>query len=57
MACGILVPWPGIKPMPPVVKHRVLTTVLPGKSLYGKFKNLSVFRNWKALFPVEERRH
>ena len=29
---GILVPWPGIKLVPPAWEHRVLTTGLPGKS-------------------------
>ena len=31
-ACGILVPWPGIKPTPSTLEGRVLTTGLPGKS-------------------------
>ena len=31
-ACGILVPWPGIKPTPPVLEGEVLTTGLWGKS-------------------------
>ena len=31
MSCGILVPQPGIKPVPPAVKYRVLATALPGK--------------------------
>ena len=33
VACGILVPWPGIKPVPLYWEHRVLTTAPPGKSL------------------------
>jgi len=32
-ACGILVPRPGLKPMPLPWKHRVLTTGSLGKSL------------------------
>ena len=36
-AWGILVPWPGIKPMPPKWKHGVLTTGLPGSSLHQLF--------------------
>ena len=32
MACGILVPQPGIEPVPPAVGARALTTGLPGKS-------------------------
>ena len=32
-ACEILIPWPGIEPVPPAVEaHRALTTGLPGKS-------------------------
>ena len=31
-AYGILVPWPGIKPMSPVLQGRFLTTRPPGKS-------------------------
>ena len=32
MACGILVPQPGIKPVSPSLRGRFLTTGLPGKS-------------------------
>ena len=32
IACGILVPWPGIKPVFPALKGRFLTTGPPGKS-------------------------
>ena len=32
-ACGILAPWPGIKPTPPAMEGEVLTTGLAGKSL------------------------
>ena len=32
-ACGILAPWPGIKPLPPALEGRVLTTRLPRKFL------------------------
>ena len=31
--CGILAPWPGIEPAPPVLEGKVLTTGPPGKSL------------------------
>ena len=31
--CGILVPWPGIKPVPSALEGKVLTTEQPGKSL------------------------
>ena len=37
VAGGILVPRPGIKPMPPVWEARVLTAGLPGKSLFYIF--------------------
>ena len=30
--CGILAPPPGIKPTPPALEGKVLTTGLPGKS-------------------------
>ena len=33
MTCGILVPWPGIRPTPLAVKAWVLTTGPPGNSL------------------------
>ena len=32
VACGILVPWPGIEPVPCALEGRVLTTGLWGKS-------------------------
>ena len=32
-ACGILAPWPGIKPVPPALEGEVLTTGPPRKSL------------------------
>ena len=32
-ACGMLVPQPGIEPVPPALEGRVLTTEPPGKSL------------------------
>ena len=36
-ACGILAPWPGIKPTPPALEGEVLTTGPPGKSLWFWF--------------------
>ena len=36
-ACGILTPQPGIKPTPPALEGKVLTTGLPGKSVPGSF--------------------
>ena len=32
MACGILIPWPGVEPVPPALEGRVLNTGLPKKS-------------------------
>ena len=40
--CGILVPWPGIKPTSPALEGRFLTTGPPGKSL-------SWFSSWLHL--------
>ena len=31
-ACGILAPWPGIEPAPPILEGEILTTGPPGKS-------------------------
>ena len=41
-ACGILVPRPGIEPVPPALAGRFSTTGAPGKSL-DSFFNPSVF--------------
>ena len=38
MACGILVPWPGIELLPPAMKRGVLSTGLTGKSQNKDFK-------------------
>ena len=32
VACGIMVPQPGIEPIPPALEGKVLTTESPGKS-------------------------
>ena len=32
--CGILAPWPGIKFTPAALEGEVITTGLPGKSLF-----------------------
>ena len=45
MACGILVPWLGIKPVPTAVEMQVLTTGSPGKTLGRIFKG----KNRKSL--------
>ena len=39
-ACGILDPWPGIKPISPVLEGKVLIAGLPGKSKFVKFFNM-----------------
>ena len=44
MACGILVPWPGIEPAPPALEGRVLTTELLGKFLLH-FQSHYILRN------------
>ena len=36
-ACGILALWSGIKPAPPALEDEVLSTGLPGKSLFLKY--------------------
>ena len=40
VACGILVPWPGIEPMSFALQGRFLTTGPSGKSLVGTLKGL-----------------
>ena len=39
--CGILVPWPGIKPTSPALPGRFLTKRPPRKSLHSHFKKFS----------------
>ena len=67
-ACGILAPWPGIKPAAPELEGKVLTPGLPGKSLgdlfcitYLVFKHIFIVsKSWETdmlpqallLFPV-----
>ena len=43
-ACGILAPWPGIKPAAPALEGKVLTTGLPGKSLHIFLKSWVPFK-------------
>ena len=46
-ACGILVPWSGIKPVPPEVEAwSVLTTRQPGKSWILNFMKEFVCIHW-----------
>ena len=44
--CEILVPWPGIEPTPLALEGEVLTTGLPGKSLYVHFKRENFYDMW-----------
>ena len=37
VACGILLPQPGIEPMSPALEDELLTTGLTGRSLYSIF--------------------
>ena len=42
-ACGVLAPWPGIKPAPPALESKVLTTGPPGRaqvSLFAPFSKM-----------------
>ena len=54
VAWGILVPWPGIEPVPLQWKHRVLTTGPPGNSqdegfwVWGR----GLTRAWKQEWPL-----
>ena len=50
-ACGILAPWPGIKPTHPALESEVLTTGPPGKSQRqildsGEYKRLQHLWMW-----------
>ena len=40
--CGILVPWPGIEPIPPALEGEALTIGPPGKSLLLLFFLISI---------------
>ena len=46
-ACGILAPQPGIKPTPPALEGKVLTTGPPGKSqtflIFDEFKSFEEY--------------
>ena len=50
-ACGILVPWPGIEPVPLQWKPRVLITGRPGKSLFNNFECGLQFASPYLIFP------
>ena len=53
MACGLLVPWPGIEPSSPALEDRVLTTGPPGKSqIHIIVRNLGYFQVWVLLSKV-----
>ena len=46
MACGILLPQPGIKPMSPATEGRFPTSGLPGKSPWSLLKNYFFLIFW-----------
>ena len=50
-ACGILAPQPGIKPTPPALEGKVLTTGPPGKSqtflIFDEFKSFEEY--WPGI--------
>ena len=49
-ACGILVPWPGIKPTSPALEGRFFTTGPPGKSLCSLlYRSICVFVSSSSL--------
>ena len=45
VTCGLLAPWPGMKPMPPEREGRVLTTGPPGKPRCERLTR------WKQVVP------
>ena len=54
-ACGIWSPWPGIKPTPPALEGKILTAVLPGKSLVSQLfwvQRLSQPHKLRGLPPL-----
>ena len=50
VACGILVPRPGIEPVSPVLQGRFLTTGPPGKSLIIVLICISLIINNEEIF-------
>ena len=50
-ASGILVPWPGIKPVPPAAEHVFLTTGPPGKFLDVIILSLILYSSCPWLTP------
>ena len=57
-ACGIIAPWPGIKPEPPALKGEVLASGPPGKSLsfflliWKTFSNLLKYQIVTVLVTI-----
>ena len=45
MACGILVPQPGMEPAPHALEGKILTAGPPRKSLRGKASSLQIEEN------------
>ena len=55
MACGILVPQPGIKPLSPALEGRFLTIGPPGQSLLCHFKTPGghCLSSWSSLLKLQ----
>ena len=45
-ACGILIPWPGIEPIPPALEAWSLNHWTPGKSPSFSFKSSNGWKQW-----------
>ena len=55
VACGILVPWPGIKPASPTLHGGFLTTEPPGEPLIGLFWTMESFLNQHLRLKLDLR--
>ena len=53
VACGTLVPWPGIELMPLNWKHGVLITGLPEKSLLSIWRKKDISKNEISTYSVK----
>ena len=51
-ACGVLVPWLGVKPALPALEDEILTTEPPGKSPSDSFKHRTEVSNKSSLQSV-----
>ena len=60
LACGILVPWPGIKPVSPALEGRFLTAGPPGKNprsieiIQTETERVTRFKNWTNISNLWE---